>query len=218
MTPEDKIPVKICGMRDADNIRMVATFKPDYMGFIFYPESPRFVGVDFKLPQGLPSSIQRVGVFVNEATEKISTTAKAIGLDAVQLHGNETVEQCEVLKESGLTLIKVFSVAYGFDFNVTKPYIPLVDYFLFDTKGKYYGGNATAFDWEILKRYDQEIPFFLSGGISPENLEGVSSIKGLNLHALDINSGVEEKPGIKSLEKLTTLFNRLPSRTSLVDK
>jgi phosphoribosylanthranilate isomerase len=187
------------------------------MGFIFYPESPRFVGEDFRLPADFPSSIQRVGVFVNETTSRILAKVGAVGLDCIQLHGNETVEQCEELKSSGLMVIKVFSVAYGFDFNVTKSFIPVVDYFLFDTKGKYYGGNATPFDWEILKRYDQEIPFFLSGGITPENLVDVASIRGLNLHALDVNSGVEEKPGIKSSDKLRILFAGLPLKNSLVD-
>lgn len=218
MIAEARIPVKICGMRSEDNILMAASFQPDYMGFIFYRESPRYVGEDFRLPQELPSSIQRVGVFVNETTDKILAMASRVGLDGIQLHGNESVEQCEALKKSGLTLIKVFSVAYGFDFNVTKPYVPLADYFLFDTKGRYHGGNATTFDWEILKRYDQELPFFLSGGISPDNLEGIGSIKGLNLHALDVNSGVEERPGLKSSEKLKLLFARVPFKNSLIAK
>lgn len=197
-------------MRDADNIRLVASLKPDYLGFIFYPESPRFVGNDFRLPEDLPPSIRRVGVFVNETTDRILETAKRVGLDSIQLHGDESVEQCYSLRREGLTIIKVFSVSYGFDFNHTKPYIPAVDYFLFDTKGKYYGGNADTFDWEILKRYDQEIPFFLSGGLSPQNVGDVSTMEGMNLHALDVNSGVEESPGVKSIEKIETLLNRLP--------
>lgn len=209
-----RIPLKICGMRDAENIRQVASFQPDYLGFIFYPESPRFVGDDFSLPEDLPASIQRVGVFVNETTDNILGRAKTVGLDCIQLHGSESVEQCNVLRGAGLTLIKVFSVSYGFDFNVTKPYIPAVDYFLFDTKGKYYGGNANTFDWEILKRYDQEIPFFLSGGLSPENVREVASMEGMNLYALDVNSGVEDTPGMKNIEKIETLLTRLPIKTT----
>jgi phosphoribosylanthranilate isomerase len=207
-----RLPVKICGMRDAENIRQVASLKPDYLGFIFYTESPRFVGDDFRLPEDLPASIRKVGVFVNETADNILSRAKAVGLDCIQLHGNESVEQCNILRGAGLTLIKVFSVSYGFDFNVTKPYIPAVDYFLFDTKGKYYGGNANTFDWEILKRYDQEIPFFLSGGLSPENVGDVGSMEGMNLYALDLNSGVEVSPGLKSIEKIETLLTRLPLR------
>ena len=208
-----RLPVKICGMRDAENIRQVASLKPDYLGFIYYPESPRFVGDDFSLPEDLPASIKRVGVFVNETTDNILGIARRVGLDCIQLHGNESVEQCNILRGAGLTLIKVFSVSYGFDFNVTKPYIPAVDYFLFDTKGKYYGGNANTFDWEILKRYDQEIPFFLSGGLSPENVGDVSSMEGMNLYALDLNSGVEVSPGLKSIEKIEALMTRLPLKT-----
>lgn len=215
MIGEDKISIKICGMRDADNIRRVASLNPDYLGFIFYPESPRFVGDEFGLPEDLPASIHRVGVFVNESTDRILGLAKRVGLDSVQLHGNESVEQCNVLRGEGLTIIKVFSVSYGFDFNATKPYLPVADYFLFDTKGKHYGGNANTFDWEILKRYDQEIPFFLSGGLSPQNVVDLSSIQGMNLHALDVNSGVEDSPGLKSIEKIEAFLTRLPLRHSL---
>ena len=89
---------------------------------------------------------------------------------------------------------------------MTKPYRDVVDYFLFDTKGKYYGGNAKAFNWEILRRYDQEVPFFLSGGLSPDNVNTLGNIQKMNLHALDLNSGVEVSPGIKDLEKIKTVM------------
>lgn len=209
MSVERKINIKICGMRDVDNIMQIASFNPDYLGFIFYPASPRFVGEDFKLPEDLPSTIQRVGVFVNETTEKIIEKAKNIGLDYIQLHGSEPLQQAVELKDYGIKVIKVFSVDDAFNFSVTKPYVPIVDYFLFDTKGKYFGGNAKAFNWEVLKNYDQEIPFFLSGGLSPENVSAVSSLKGMNLHALDLNSGIEETPGVKSTEKLKSLLTNL---------
>lgn len=211
MSAEKKLNIKICGMRDENNIMQVALFSPDYLGFILYPASPRFVGEAFRMPENLPSSIEKVGVFVNETTEKILQKAKTLGFDYIQLHGNEPIRQTIALKDAGLKVIKVFSLADGFDFSVTKPYVPMVDYFLFDTKGKYFGGNARAFDWEVLKHYDQEIPFFLSGGLSAENVAAVSSLKGMNLHALDVNSGVEENPGMKSTEKLKALLANLPT-------
>ena len=214
METKERINVKICGMRDVDNILRAASFVPDYMGFIFYPLSPRFVGNSFEIPPDLASTIRRVGVFVNEETDLILKKSQQLGIDHIQLHGNETTTQAAQLKDAGLKVIKVFAVDDAFDFQLTKPYVPVVDYFLFDTKGKHYGGNAKTFNWEILKHYDQEIPFFLSGGLSPENVEEVFELKGMNLHAIDVNSGVEEAPGKKSMEKLRSLFEGV-SRKSM---
>lgn len=196
-------------MRDRDNIFQIASFAPDYLGFIFHPASPRFVGENFTMPKNLPASIKKVGVFVNESTETIIQLAKTHGFDVVQLHGNETVAQSATLRASGLKVIKAFSLDNGFNFIVTKPFVTIVDYFLFDTKGKHFGGNATTFNWEILKHYDQEAPFFLSGGLSAQNVGQVSSLMDMNLYALDINSGVEEMPGVKSPEKLKILLANL---------
>ena len=205
MAQRGNIAIKICGMRDRDNILQVASLAPQYLGFIFYPETPRFVGEDFRVPFKLPFSIQRVGVFVNASTSEILGKVKTVGLDFIQLHGNESPEQCAELKTAGLKVIKVFSVGENFNFDLTQPYKKVADYFLFDTKGKYHGGNAKTFDWAILKRYDQEIPFFLSGGLSPENINSLGDILKMNLHALDLNSGVEVTPGIKDIEKVKTI-------------
>ena len=196
-------------MRDVDNILQVASFSPDYLGFILYPSSPRFVGEEFKMPEHLPLSIKRVGVFVNETTENIQQKTQVLGFDYIQLHGNEPLQQSLDLKDKGLKVIKVFSLDNDFNFNITKPYVPVVDYFLFDAKGRFFGGNAKTFNWEILKHYDQEVPFFLSGGLSAENIAEVSILKEMNLHALDVNSGVEETPGVKSTEKLNAFLTKL---------
>jgi len=131
----------------------------------------------------------------------------AVGFDHVQLHGNESVQQVAALKEAGFKVIKVFSIDDNFNFVATKEYVPVVDYFLFDTKGKLHGGNARTFNWNVLQRYDQEVPFFLSGGISPENIHDITSLEGMNVFALDVNSGVEESPGLKSLVKLKAVFD-----------
>jgi phosphoribosylanthranilate isomerase len=205
--------LKVCGMRDEQNIKDVSVLGVDYLGFIFYAKSPRYVGEDFRIPE-LPRSVKKVGVFVNETTEVMNEEVEAHGLHYLQLHGSESVEQCKGLKDGGVGVIKVFSVDDAFDFSMTKRYKGIVDFFLFDTKGKYYGGNAKKFDWNVLKRYDQEIPFFLSGGIGPESLEGLDKLREMNLHALDINSGVESAPAMKDVEKVKLVKQYLNKATT----
>jgi phosphoribosylanthranilate isomerase len=204
------IKLKICGIRDLANIVEVVALRPDYMGFIFYDKSPRYVGENFEMPN-IPDSIERVGVFVNQDSTSIIDTVKKYKLDFVQLHGTEKPEQCKELTATGIKIIKAFSVDESFDFTVVKPYVEHLNYFLFDTKGKYFGGNAKAFDWTLLNQYDQQIPFFLSGGISAENVTGIRKLKNLNLHALDVNSGVEVSPGIKDVNKIKELKRTISS-------
>ncbi len=191
-------------MRNPANIAEVAALRPDYMGFIFYDKSPRYVGKDFELST-LNNSIKKVGVFVNERTEEILEKVSIYKLDLVQLHGNESSRECQKLKDSGVKIIKAFSVDRNFDFNSVKEYADGVDYLLFDTKGKFFGGNATTFDWKLLKQYDQQVPFFLSGGISPENVSALKELQNLNIHAVDVNSGVEVSPGVKDSNKIKEL-------------
>lgn len=202
--------LKICGMRDEKNILEVAALHPQYMGFIFYARSPRYVGDNFKMPT-LPQSVSRVGVFVNAPTSLILDNIRRHALRYAQLHGGETVEQCEALRQEGVGVIKVFSVGDDFDFNRTRPFEDVADFFLFDTKGKYYGGNAIAFDWTVLEQYNQKVPFFLSGGIGPENAKAIQDLKGMNIHAIDINSGVEESPALKNTQKIGAVINILKS-------
>lgn len=194
------IKLKICGMRDAANIEAVAELRPDYMGFIFYEKSPRYVGKRFVIRD---LSLNAVGVFVNESTERILEKGPKI----VQLHGDESPSQVAELKDKGLTVIKVFSVDEYFDFGKTRDYE--ADYFMFDTKGKYYGGNAKTFDWKKLEEYDQSTPFFLSGGLNADNLKDLDMLKGMNLHAVDVNSGVEDAPGVKNIEKIKSVISCL---------
>jgi phosphoribosylanthranilate isomerase len=198
------VKLKICGMRNPANIAEVAALQPDYMGFIFYEKSPRYVGKNFLIPAIQPS-IKRIGVFVNEDTERIVDTIIRHNLDFAQLHGNESVGQCQKLKEKGIKIIKAFSIDDDFDFQSLKPYTPYVTYFLFDTKGTYFGGNAKAFDWTLLQKYDQQIPFFLSGGISVENVSEVKKVNKLSFHSIDVNSGVEASPGVKDVSKIKEL-------------
>ena len=200
--------LKVCGMRDEKNIREVAALSPDYMGFIFYRASPRYVGDEFEMPV-IDHSIKKVGVFVNATTEEILAKAVIHDLHFVQLHGRESVEQCNELRQHNTLIIKAFSVDDKFDFQHVRQYHGAADYFLFDTKGQYFGGNATRFDWRILTLYDQQTPFFLSGGLRPENIGEVKILKDMNIHAIDINSGVEISPASKDLSKIQQVIDSL---------
>ncbi|NJM24634.1 MAG: phosphoribosylanthranilate isomerase [Bacteroidia bacterium] len=166
------------------NIVDVATLGPDFMGFIFYPHSPRYVGEAFDMPT-LPPDIQKVGVFVNDSVPTMMELARNASLDYIQLHGYESVEKCELMKSAGYKIIKAFGIDETFDFKALQYYRDVVNYFLFDTKGKHYGGNATSFDWSLLKRYEEEAPYFLSGGLSPENVEGIVELNDKRLFAVD---------------------------------
>ena len=201
--------LKVCGMRDTANILEVAALGVDYMGFIFFEKSPRYVGEGFEIPKGFPEGIKRVGVFVNESVDTMLAIGRRLNLDYFQLHGDESATVCRRLKEEGFGVIKVFSIGDEFDFGVTEQYAAMVDFFLFDTKGKYYGGNAQVFDWGQLNKYDQQVPFFLSGGLSPENILGLSALKGMNIHALDVNSGVEISAGLKNVKRVKELRSKV---------
>jgi phosphoribosylanthranilate isomerase len=208
------IKIKVCGMRDHANIEAVASLQPDFMGFIFYRKSKRFVGDSFIMPT-LSPSIHNVGIFVNEPTAWIKETANRNAIKHIQLHGNETPSQCEALKNEGFFIIKAFSIASDFNFKDMIPYKSVVDYFLFDTKGDNYGGNGKTFNWEVLTKYDQQVPFFLSGGISLANAESAWNLKNMNIYALDVNSRFEVEPGLKDIPQLNKLFE-LRGKNSIV--
>lgn len=198
-------------MKDPDNLQEVAGLQPDYLGFIFYPKSKRYM-VDTLSPEmlrSLPASIRKVGVFVNAATEDVLEQAAAYGLDVLQLHGNESPEQCDALQGHGYTIIKAFGVNEEFDFNSLKPYAPVVDYYLFDTKGPGYGGHGIPFDWSVLQKYDKHKAFFLSGGLGLEEVGGVKSLKEFPLYAIDVNSRFEAEPGLKNISLLKQLQKQL---------
>ena len=199
--------IKVCGMRDPENIRKVAALSPDYMGFIFYEGSKRYAEgyITPKLLTGLPSSIKKTGVFVNALTESIKATVAKYKLDAVQLHGKESPKQCAEVKQLGVEVIKVFSVDDRFVFENTLLYEKSADYFLFDTRGQDYGGNGFPFDWELLKGYLSPKPYFLSGGVNLENINHLDKVKP-KPYAIDVNSGFELEPGLKDVEELRELF------------
>lgn len=193
--------LKICGMKYPDNIQEVVKLQPDYLGFIFYEKSSRFF--DGTIPE-IPKSIQKVGVFVNAHLDEVLDKVTQYDLQIVQLHGNESREFCDLLKHINVTVIKVFSVDDDFDFEEIRPFESVCDYFLFDTKGPLQGGNGIPFNWQILKYYPSQKPFFLSGGIG---LTEIKEIKKLNLPicAIDVNSKFEIEPGLKNIELLKNI-------------
>lgn len=194
-------------MKYPDNILEVGTLLPDYMGFIFWEKSARYF--DAVIPQ-LPESIKKTGVFVDETIENIVSKVEIHNLQAVQLHGKESVEFCVNLKASlaaSIEIIKVFSVADDFDFAVLATFEAVCDYFLFDTKGKLPGGNGTTFDWKVLEKYPSKKPFFLSGGIGLNEMNAVNEIlkTDLPIYAIDVNSKFEIEPGLKNTNDVRTI-------------
>jgi phosphoribosylanthranilate isomerase len=205
-----KVKIKICGMRDPVNILAVAETKPDYLGFIYYNGSPRFVGPNFQAP-GLDNGIKRVGVFVNQSLEVIVQEMERNKLDAVQLHGHESPGFCFSVKSMGIEVIKAFSIDANFDFDQTASYQEAADFFLFDTRGKNFGGTGIAFDWSLLKAYKGSTPFFLSGGLYEQNISQLASIEHPSLYAIDLNSGVEDAPGVKSVQRIKNIIETVKS-------
>lgn len=187
-------------MRNSENISGLMTLKPDYIGFIFYDKSKRFVA-DF--PQiEIPSSVKKVGVFVNETIDEIIEIVKKHKLDFVQLHGDETPDYCEKLALQNIKIIKAFSVDENFDFSAIKPFEKYVSLFLFDTKGNNYGGSGIKFNWDLLQNYAGKTLFLLSGGISKNDSEEIMKFKHPAFLGIDINSGFEIEPGLKNIEEI----------------
>ena len=189
--------VKVCGMRDAANIRQLEALGIDWMGMIFWPKSKRYVSTP---PVYLPQHVRKVGVFVDASLDAIRQHVEDYQLDIVQLHGQESPETLKTLKP--LTLIKAFNIATPEDLQKTGPYEGLADYFLFDTKGESVGGNGEKFDWSVLDNYQGKTPFLLSGGIGSEDAEVVKTFHHPKCIGIDLNSRFETEPGLKDITKL----------------
>lgn len=227
--------VKVCGMRDADNIREVAALGVDMLGFIFYPKSPRYVQMissnagiipDYSEERLRAASLKeervkvkrpfRVGVFVDDMPQNIVTRVYNYGLDYIQLHGNEPRETCENLRatldpdiKKGIGIIKAISVSTAEDIQKYKEYVGAVDLFLFDTKCKTVGGSGEQFDWTVLDTYDGDVPFLLSGGIGPDDVERVKAFHHPKCVGIDLNSKFEIEPALKDVEKLRNFLEKV---------
>ena len=191
--------IKVCGMTEGKNIRAVEALGADFIGMIFYPASPRKV---VGIPDYLPETAARVGVFVNASEAEILEKVVAYGLDLVQLHGDESPEFCSRLDGRGVGVIKAFSVSSESDLARTSAYEGLCRYYLFDTPTAGRGGSGKRFDWSLLQAYSGETPFLLSGGIGPESAAALSEFSHPMLAGYDLNSRFESEPGVKDVALL----------------
>ena len=192
------IQVKVCGMNDPLNVKAIAEAKPDFIGFIFFSGSSRYVGAapEMALFNNVPLGIKRIGVFLNEVNYKILEISLNTGLDMIQLHGEESPESCFQLQSSGLSIIKSFNIDHSFCFEILKRYLPCCDYFLFDTKSEKRGGSGRKFNWEKLKAYSLDTSV-------------IKSLSNKGFFAVDINSQFEISPGIKDAARVSTFINEI---------
>ena len=209
--------IKVCGMREPENIRRLQEVAVDWIGLIFYPRSPRFFTADDRAVAALdslrdqPHSPRRVGVFVDASAEQMMQTATRYRLDYLQLHGSESPDTCYTLQKRGYAVIKAFPIASEEDLQQTEAYEGRADYFLFDTKCSSYGGSGQAFDWQILAAYHGATPFLLSGGIRPESLEALLRFSHPRWAGIDLNSGFELRPGEKDIDRLRAFITSIKS-------
>ena len=202
--------VKVCGMRDADNIRQIDELGcVDWMGFIFFPPSSRNVK---RVPDYLPKHCKRVGVFVNATHEEIQQQQEAFGFDLIQLHGDETSDYCKELRrhlKADTQLIKMIQIVSQQDVEDTSQYEGLVDYFLFETKYKGYGGSGKQFDWDILQHYQGLTPFLITGGIGADDAEKVKAFKHPQWVGIDLNSRFETEPALKDIKLIKEFIHKI---------
>ncbi len=202
--------IKICGMRDPANILEIAAMDINQLGFIFYEDSARYVGDDFEIPNGIISNdVQKTGVFVNSPIHYVLETVEKYHLDLIQLHGNESPEYCNLIQQKGYQVIKAFAIDAQFDFNGLEDFMPVCDFFLFDTKSTLYGGSGHRFDWLLLQSYELQKTFFLSGGLGLENVDYLLKFTHPMLYGYDFNSGLENYPGFKNNELTATVIHKI---------
>ncbi len=204
--------IKVCGMRDAANIADIALLPIDYMGFILYPKSPRFI---FKIQNAIRSvlseRIKKTAVSVNLSQQLLLDVVNEFNFSAVQVHGKESPEYCNFLKKEKpeLTIFKAVGVDAHFDFNSLTDYRNEIDFFLFDTKSEAHGGTGKKFSWHVLDSYKLEKPFFLSGGISLDDVETLKLFNHPQCVGYDINSRFERAPALKNVELVAQFINNV---------
>ena len=214
--------IKVCGLRDGENIRQVAALSVDWIGLIFWPHSPRYVSMIPSNAGIIPDRVsdigefkaKRVGVFVDPTAQDVITRVVNFQLDLIQLHGHETPTFIRNLRHTLadirlVKVIKAISVSSRDDIAAYKDYADCVDYFLFDTKCKTVGGSGEQFDWSVLEAYDGDTPFLLSGGIGPDDAERVRNFHHPQCIGIDLNSRFESEPGFKDVAALRQFINQL---------
>jgi len=204
--------VKICGLTNLEDARFVSGALVDYLGFIFFESSPRFIdppkaGAIINWLEGP----QSVGVFVNQSLDEVNDIAKQTGIELVQLHGNESPDYCKLIDKP---IIKVIHIEHNDTIESIndriKEYSDAVDFFMFDNKvGDQWGGTGQTFDWNVIKDMNLDLPFFLSGGLNSDNIE--EAIETVKPYAVDLSSSLEEVPGLKDFEKIEDFMDVMRS-------
>lgn len=201
--------VKICGLSTPETITTAITHGTDFIGLVFYPPSPRHVEIEVAkyLASQIPDEIKIVGLFVNPDNQTLQEVLNEVPLSMIQLHGSETPERVQEIKENfNLPIIKALAIETPDDLEKTKEYERIVDWFLFDAKPTTLpGGNGEAFDWTIMKDFQSNTPWFLAGGLTPENVS--KALKITNAPAVDVSSGVEGAPGLKDMQKIRSFIS-----------
>jgi phosphoribosylanthranilate isomerase len=205
--------IKVCGITSLKQLQQLDGLEVDYAGLIFDPVSPRYIGDKIKGEElnNADFDLKKVGVFVNPALIDVLDAIDAYGLDAVQLHGEETPEMCDDLS-SEVEVIKVFSINDAVkDIDaLVAPYDAVCDFYLFDTKtATGSGGTGQKFDWKKIADSKIEKPFFLSGGIGPCDAKLVKEFKHLDYFGADLNSLFEKEPGVKDMALLLKFMHAL---------
>ncbi len=201
--------VKVCGMREGDNIREVESLGIDLMGFIFFKKSPRYVA---QMADYMPANLRRVGVFVDESLEVICEKIVTFGLSAVQLHGGESVDMCRSIRERGVEVFKAISISSAADLQLAELYDGECDMLIFDTKCEGFGGSGEQFDWSILDGYSGRTPFLLSGGLSIDSVQSLREFSHPQLAGYDINSRFESAPAVKDSSLIGEFVEKLKKR------
>jgi len=208
--------IKVCGMRDIENINQLQELDIDFMGIIRYSKSKRFVD-DSQKEKVAQQTMNKgtVGVYVNESLENILKDIIPLQLDVIQLHGDEDSAFAKALLEIDIKIFKAFQITEDFDFNSLKEWEELAAqyvgklFFLFDTATPNYGGSGKKFNWSILDSYKGEVPFLLSGGISKDDVVLVKEFKHNMFLGIDLNSKFENEPGLKNIEEIKTFIEKL---------
>ncbi|MBO9727733.1 MAG: phosphoribosylanthranilate isomerase [Chitinophaga sp.] len=205
--------IKVCGITKINDLQALVANSVDYAGFIFYEKSPRFAGnkIDARTVRET-TGIKKVGVFVNASLEQVQRTIADYALDLVQLHGDETPAYCATIREL-VPVIKAFRIGDHVNWEADlAPFVPVTDYFLFDTASvKGYGGTGERFNWELLATYPFDHPFFLSGGIGPDQAADFSEMPLPALFAVDVNSKFEDSPGVKNIALVESFVKQIHS-------
>ncbi|MBO9571524.1 MAG: phosphoribosylanthranilate isomerase [Chitinophagaceae bacterium] len=206
--------IKVCGMTQMDQVEQLPELGATFAGFIFYPKSPRYIFRHVTSAQlKKVNTINKVGVFVNASVEEVLLMVDECRLHMVQLHGDESPKYCERIADY-VSVVKAFRLSDNDSIQwMINPYMDVCDMFMFDTMGAGYGGTGKKFDWNILKGSDIGKPFFLSGGIQPEDTNSLKEFQkepvSKALFAIDINSKFESTPGIKQMDKVAEFINEL---------